>query len=91
MKLALPRGCALTSLLKTADAGQPGWAWTGSSGARRGVMRCVGSSCSDAEVPCVHGEEQSVVCELSVGQACGSGRYQQLYLLGSTFITQVPD
>lgn len=43
----------------------------GSSGARKGMVRSVGSSCADVQVPRGCGEEQSVVCELSVGQVCG--------------------
>ena len=45
----------------------------GSSGARKGAVRSVGSSCSDVQMPRDYGEEQSVVCELSVGQVRGSG------------------
>ena len=42
-------------------------------------------------MPRDYGEKQSVLSELSVGQVYGSGEYQQLYLLGSIFITQVLD
>lgn len=91
VKLALPRGYALTRLLKTANAGQPSCAWTG----QLWCQKRSDALCQQLLLGCLSdcGEEQSCgwSVSLSVGQVCCSGEYQQLYLLGSIFITQVLD